>query len=503
MFFKKVTGVLSLLCAIALVLTVFAVPAYASDEPVPGEATDISSPWLVKDYFGITDPKMFFDKKLWPDLNHIENAWITLHHAGGIGSLYFIFAFDYGTYTITNEDTGQSQVFGENDFLHEFADLEEAFGTAPKTITLRLDSGIARLNELFVFSPGEVPDFVQKWEPPKDGETDLVLFSAHGDDEQLFFAGLLPYYAGELDYQVQVVYLTDHLNTDFTRRAEMLNGLWAVGVTTYPVFGTFPDLRTTTIEDTCQLYYHRGITDDQMLSFVVEQLRRFRPKVAVGHDVNGEYGHGMHMLYTDLLFKALPAAADPEQYPELAEQYGTWDVPKTYIHLYPENQIIMDWDQPLERFDGMTAYQVTRDLGFPCHWSQFSAYSWYYRDAPTSDTVSLYSPREYGLYRSLVGEDVQKNDFFENMTTYAQDAELAKQQAEEEDALPEETLPTEETCSTEAAVPQETLEETAAPPPPQPATPQEHIGFRINWWIVAAAAAALIILLIRLPKRRK
>jgi LmbE family N-acetylglucosaminyl deacetylase len=45
-----------------------------------------------------------------------------------------------------------------------------------------------------------------------EGGADLVLFSAHGDDEHLFFAGLLPTYAEERGYRVQVVYLTDHRN---------------------------------------------------------------------------------------------------------------------------------------------------------------------------------------------------------------------------------------------------------------------------------------------------
>ena len=95
----------------------------------------------------------------------------------------------------------------------------------------------------------------------------------------------------------------------------------------------------------------------------------------------------------------------------------------------------MDWDQPLESFDGMTAYEVTKELGFPCHVSQVSGFLWYMAGADTAAEVAQYSPCEYGLYRSTVGPDVKKNDFFENVPTHAQDkilAEEAIRQAEEE-----------------------------------------------------------------------
>ena len=324
---------------------------------------------------------------------------------------------------MTDDNTGISCSWGGTGILHEFLDLEAAFGRAPTSVTLSFDNGKAYLTEIQAFTAGQVPDFVQKWELPVEQETDLILFTTHGDDEQLFFAGLLPYYAGELGYQVQVVYLTDHHNNNPRRIHEMLDGLWAVGVRTYPVTGESGDYHSDSLKAAYRKSAQEGITKEELLGFVLEQLRRFRPKVAVGHDLKGEYGHGMHMMYADLLCKAVEISADPTQYPELAEQYGVWDVPKTYLHLYTKNKIVMDWDQPLERFGGMTAYEVTRDLGFPAHKSQRMSYLWYFRGKDTAAKIWRYSPCEYGLYRSTVGEDVQKNDFFENLSTYAQDRE--------------------------------------------------------------------------------
>lgn len=363
-----------------------------------------------------------------------DGCWVKLEHQKGFGSLYFIFHTEYDSYTITNNDTGAVHTLGDKQFLHEFVDLEAVFGSAPTSITISFDSGEAKLREIYAFTTGEVPNFVQQWQLPADGKTDLVLFSTHGDDEQLFFAGLLPYYAGELGYQVQVCYLTNHRNTDPERIHEMLNGLWAVGVTSYPVFGEFDDFRLDSMQRTYDSFAARGWSREELLGYVVEQIRRFKPLVAVGHDIYGEYGHGQHLVYTDLLIDALEISNDDAHYPELAEKYGLWDVPKTYLHLYWENEIIMDWDRPLENFDGMTAFEVTKYLGFPCHVSQQGGFGYYFRAANKTSEVPEYSPAEYGLYRSTVGEDVLKNDFFENLTTYAEQARREEEARLEEEA---------------------------------------------------------------------
>lgn len=83
------------------------------------------------------------------------------------------------------------------------------------------------------------------------------------------------------------------------------------------------------------------------------------------------------MVYADLLMEAVEISGDPQYSPELAQTYGAWDVPKTYLHLYPENPILMDWDQPLASFWGMTAFQVSKDIGFACHQSQYNDFAWY------------------------------------------------------------------------------------------------------------------------------
>ena len=69
---------------------------------------------------------------------------------------------------------------------------------------------------------------------------------------------------------------------------------------------------------------------------------------------------------------------------------------------------------------------ITRTRPRPAHKSHQRSwfYLWIYGNYGEIDRasqISKYSPCEYGLSRSTVGADVEKNDFFENVTTHAQD----------------------------------------------------------------------------------
>ncbi|MBQ4066922.1 MAG: PIG-L family deacetylase, partial [Clostridia bacterium] len=241
-------------------------------------------------------------------------------------------------------------------------------------------------------------------------------------DEQLFFAGVLPYYAGERAAAVQVVYLISHFDTH-ERPHEQLNGLWAVGIRNYPVISDFPDLYSESLEGAISAFEAKGCTYEDFTAFIVENIRRFKPQVLVTHDINGEYGHGTHIYCTDVVTKSLPSISDASFCPESAEKYGTWDVPKTYLHLYEENSITMNWDIPLEAFGGKTAFEMTV-IGFSYHksqhWTWFNDWIHGKAGAPVTKATDIktYSPCLYGLYRTTVGADVAGGDFLENITLY-------------------------------------------------------------------------------------
>ena len=230
-----------------------ALPLPISAEPEESEqaqeAENITHYSLVTDSKGFSDLRYAFDgREGYPGAS--ASSYLTLSYADGIGSLYLEFSREYGEYILVNNDTGVEHICGEYSFLHDFLDLVAIFGTAPSSVTLRFETGKVRLNNLYAFTTGETPDFVQKWQPPADGNADMILFSTHGDDDQLFFAGLLPYYANAKDYTVQVIYLTNHRNENDARVHEMLNGLWAVGCDTYPVFGQYYDFLYDNIKQT-------------------------------------------------------------------------------------------------------------------------------------------------------------------------------------------------------------------------------------------------------------
>ena len=410
---KLILGLLTVSILLSLHIPVFARNA--------SQATEISSTSLIVDRSGFPSPKYLFNNKFWETQVTEDRAHLTLEYKDGIGSLYLSFMNAYGEYTIINNDSGDTYTAGKDLFIHEFIDLTACFGAAPSSVTISFENGPAQLHELDVFTEGTVPDSVQKWTHPEEGKVDLILFSSHSDDDQLFFAGLLPYYAVERDYQVLVIYLTDHYNTAPGRRHEVLTGLWAVGVKTYPIFGHYEDFGdATTAEEAFRKFARYGHSQEEMTNFVVEQLRRFKPMVAVGHDLKGEYGHAQHRAYAKMLTDAVEISGDAACHPESADQYGIWDVPKTYIHLYKENPIVMDWDQPMKSFNGMTPYQVSKKLGFPAHVSQQKGWGWYYDGKDTAKQIKEYSPCEYGLYRTTVGPDTGKQDMFENLTSHAE-----------------------------------------------------------------------------------
>ena len=438
----KKTILFLLAASLLLTLPVFAVSA------TDAEARDLTKE-AAKTLTGLSSTGFLFDGNRRVCKNTQGDLTVTLEHEAGFGSLYMILGKAYGEYTVTDDTTGQTLTAGTNGFLHEFIDLEAAFGAAPSKVTIHFDNGAVSIGEITAYSSGEVPSYVQKWSLPLDGGADILMLPTHGDDDQLYFAGLLPLYAAEKGLRVQVVYMTDHHNIDKTRIHEMLNGLWEVGVTAYPLFGNYIDFRDDSKQGTYQTYADRGISKSDFIGFVTEQIRRFKPLVAIGHDINGEYGHGMHKVYSEALREAVAVSMDPTAFPESAEKWGVWDVPKTYLHLLEENPIVLDYDVPLECFDGLTAFQVTQKYGFPCHISQQGTMftSWLYgsdRSITKATQITKYNPCNFGLYRTTIGPDIEKNDFMENLTCYAElerlEAERLEQERLEAERLEQERL---------------------------------------------------------------
>ena len=281
------------------------------------------------------------------------------------------------------------------DFLHCYMAFDE-----PTTQAQLQWIGQGKLCDITFLTQGKLPRWVQAWQPYVE-KADFLLFSTHADDEHLWFGGIMPLYAGEMKKAVQVVYMVNHQNEPY-RQHELLDGLWTVGVRNYPVIPDFPDIYSESLEHACTVY-----NQQEIIAYQVEQIRKFKPSVIVGQDINGEYGHGAHCLNTDSLMQAVELAADETANPENL-QYGVWDTPKTYLHLYPENEIVMDWNQPLAAFDGKTAFEMAQQ-GYACHRSQ--AQYWF-----SVKQSGSYDCRRFGLWRTTVGVDTQP-DMLQNIPT--------------------------------------------------------------------------------------
>ena len=408
---------------------------------VPSLAAEVSHADTTAETEGIANPQRLFDGSRSTYTTISEGASVSLSRTDGIAALYIEFDRIPQEWTLTDA-TGTAVTCGQSAFLHEFVDVDNLFDAAPDTLTLTFPAGTV-IADIYAFSAGDLPDWVQVWDPPCQ-QADLLLLSSHSDDEQLFFAGVLPYYAIERQLNVQVAYVVQHFEAwgapDHQRPHEQLDGLWAVGVRNYPVMSNFPDLyseskdRATAFSAAQKVYENVGITYEDFVGYITECIRRFEPLVVVSHDLNGEYGHGTHVYAAAALTDALVQATDESQYPDSAAAYGPWTVEKTYLHLYPENPITMDWDTPLDSLGGKTPFQVTQE-GFACHKSQH--WTWFYKwiygtsDSPITKATQIrgYSPCRYGLYDTKVGPDVVGGDFFENVETYAQRTARAEAEA--------------------------------------------------------------------------
>ncbi|MBR6707853.1 MAG: PIG-L family deacetylase [Clostridia bacterium] len=289
-------------------------------------------------------------------------------------------------------------------YAHEFAPLEGV--SSFRVVNSQDKQTELNVEEIFVFGEGDIPSWVQKWEPTHE-KADLLVLAAHPDDEILFLGGTIPYYASERGKKVVVAYMT--CGTSY-RRSELLDGLWYAGVRNYPVIGNFWDKYSKKL-DTAYKAWGKTAT----YKFVTGLIRTYRPEVVVTHDVNGEYGHGAHRACADACRACVAYAADGAKWKDLGEG---WQVKKLYLHLYGENAIVMDWDAPMASFGGMTGFEAAEGM-YAFHVSQHAAGQKnekgvfeVFRVEPRDSACSCY---RFGLAFSMVGEDVFKNDFFENI----------------------------------------------------------------------------------------
>lgn len=316
-----------------------------------------------------------------------------------IGAVYIEWTASPGPWTLSVFNKNSFKPYKEsgiNEFFNEFISIDESY-TKIRISWKKIDKPVS-IGRITIFSKGTVPGNIQQWNPPCE-KADMLVIPTHADDEHLYLGGTLSTYAGDQHKNVQVAYMINH---GYFRTREVLAGLWAVGVTNYPMISDFPDKYVDTYEKAVKTYGFENFIEYQVML-----LRRFKPDVVVGHDLMGEYGHGAHILNARALVQAIDAAKDPAQFPQSATEYGTWEIKKCYLHLYKENPIVMDWTLPLSNFNGKSSWEMAQ-TGYQQHVSQHQ-FKFRVRIEGPNDC------RQFGLYYTSVGEDINKNDFFENI----------------------------------------------------------------------------------------
>lgn len=374
------------------------------------KAEEITKDTPIKSSNG-TDISKLFDDSIWSKTSFNKGQDITISNAASVRGIYIIWDTIIGNWTITID--GCDYVYGTDNFIHEYVNLP----ATGDTIVIHIPDSGAIICDLHLFDGGIIPEWVQQWQKPYE-DADMLVVPTHADDEEIYFGGTLPYYAGEIGKKVQVVYFTNHWAQNY-RVHELLNGLWTCKVKAYPIMGPFNDQYSDSLDKAISMY-----GEEKSLSFMVKMIRRFRPEVVLGHDLNGEYGHGAHKLSSKVIAEAVEISNNPEYFPESSAFYGLWQVQKTYFHLYKENEIDMEWDTPLSSFEGLTAFEVA-EKAFECHTSQRRFYN-------VSRDPQLFGCTQFGLYKSTVGEDILKNDFFENVIVQKEVTVEAESETESE-----------------------------------------------------------------------
>lgn len=379
---KYLKKIISMLCAVAVVFSSFTVFAQEN-----------SSELLTKnvEFFvdgNAVEAKSLQDNTLSTKYQFNSDKTVKIKSETAIKYIYIL--FDKPPKQWEMKVSSGTMLGGRYGIMHELVTLDI---TQTELELAFLENTV--ICDILIYSEGELPQNVEQWNPPLY-DADMLLLPTHADDEILFFGPIIAQYAKEKS--LQVAYLTNHFG-EWYRQHELLEALWTAGITAYPIIPKFNDYFSESLEHAKTLY-----DTDQMMEYQVELLRRFKPEVVIGHDIDGEYGHGVHMLNTDLLMKSLEMSGDKEKFPASAVEYGVWDTPKTYLHLYKENSITLDVDTPLPQYGNKTAFEVTQDA-FTHHKSQSSF---------KVSKGGVYDCRKFGLYRATVGNDTS-TDLFQNV----------------------------------------------------------------------------------------
>ncbi len=346
------------------------------------EAPDLTSRCTIS-LTGKNDVKNLRDHffKSYAESKSAKNPVLKISSPEPVYGLYLCFRSMPAYEVQVDRGNGWETVYAGNpDFLHAFYELDGA--TNIRVLGVPSKASVMGFNEVTVFGAGKIPEWVQRWEPTPE-KTDLLFVIGDPDEELLFLGGAIPVYAVEKGHSVALACVA---YDNPSRRSELLNSLWSMGYRSYPIIGNSarPDKKAS---------------DKKNTAFIIGAVQKCRPEVIVTMDEKGEGKNAYRKLAAELCKLAFDKAAEGE---------NGWQAKKLYLHLYGKDPTVLDWTQPLKSQKGLDGIGAAR-----------YAYLYYKtQDSTDKDVLSdgvKYPNNTFGLYKSLVGDDVEKNDFLENI----------------------------------------------------------------------------------------
>lgn len=334
---------------------------------------------------------------LWKPSATDKTLTITLPEDNSAVLMTIEWRFPAQPYSVTFFDADHNMISEETKDAGFYAD-SVVFPPETRQVQLSLHDETNWVWNLCVYDENHPDNAVQQWQPLAE-KLDLMVISPHQDDELLFYGGMIPY-ACQRGADVGVVYMA---NCGRSRYSEALDGLWTAGLRNHPLFLHWPDQWGSYVNNALKAWSQNGADPQKE---IVRLLRKYKPEVVVGPDLEGEYGHAQHKLTSQLICGAIPLAMDESYDPESVQEYGIWEVKKVYLHLYSDNRIEMNWNQPFSPDSPISPIFLAKEA-FDKHRSQ-QGFSMDH-DGVKSDN------RIFGLYYTAVGPDEAKNDIFEHI----------------------------------------------------------------------------------------
>ena len=369
------------------------------------EALDVTAECKFKLCYSGKKYTQMTDRKLnthW-DSKKIKQPWIEITAPAGmpIHGVYVCFAVLPDSWELQRDVDGQWETVAEGDpYLHSYVAVPDGSSHLRLRVTQAKAFALS-INEIYCFAEGDLPDWVQHWQPTPE-KADILFVTAHPGDELVFLGGAVPTYAAEQQRAVVVATCT---YGSAERTTEYLNGLWAAGLRTYPVIGPF---KGGTAANAAAGYKNSG--KSKVLNWVAALFRRYRPEAVVTQSAAGENKKGENAMIADACLQVFEKAAVEGEYLDSYGTYGVWQVKKLYLHLAEEDPLTLDWSVPLLSLQGQSGLEAAQ-AGWAQHLSQAKLKKPIAVQAAGDDWDST----RFGLVKTVIGPDSRHDDFLEGI----------------------------------------------------------------------------------------